>query len=149
MTQPPTPSAVADKLLRRRARLSIALGLLFVLWQPYGLTHPGHLRAVDAVRLAAWVGWGVVLLVVLLAGGDRRRPPGVRAAMNDEGTRRHRGQAMTSGFWAAVLAALGLYVFNLFAPLDAGLALRSVITAGIGLSVFRFGQLERAALRDG
>ena len=142
---PPT-STLAEKLLRRRARLSIAMGLLFVLWQPSGLSHAAPFRAVDRVRIAGWVAWGIVLLVVLLAGGDRRRPAGVRRAMNDEGTRDHRRQATASGFWAAVAVALGLYVFNLFSPILTADALRWVVTAGVGLSVFRFGQLERAAL---
>ena len=145
----PLPSTLAEKLLRRRARLSIAMGLLFVMWQPSGLASGHPMRAVDRVHVAAWVAWGLVLLVVLLAGGDRRRPAGVRRAMNDEGTRDHRRQAMASGFWATVAAALGLYVFNLISPIPTGDALRWVVTAGIGLSVFRFGQLERAALAAG
>lgn len=145
-----TTYTIADKLVRRRARAAIIFATLFLATQvaSFGrgapnLHNPGPYQF---GHLAAWIGWAAMLLLVLATGGGLLRSTAVRSMMNDETTLIHRQRAYVGGFWAAVLAALGLYIVDLYHPLAAGDALRLVVTVGVGVGLLTFGVLERRAL---
>src|SRR3712207_6168822 len=92
----------ADRLTRRRARIMPVFAILFLTWQANYLALPTPSgRAVDQVKIAAWLVWALALLALLATGGGRFRSKEVRALMNDESTREHRRSAYACGFWAA------------------------------------------------
>jgi hypothetical protein len=148
-----TTYAVADKLVRRRARAAIIFATLFLATQVMSLS-----RSMPAIHnpgayqfgyLAAWIGWAAMLVLVLATGGGFLRPAGVRSMMNDETTLIHRQRGYVGGFWAAVLTAVGLYIVDLYYPLLTGDALRLVVTIGVGIGLLIFGVLEQRALSRG
>ena len=148
-----TNYAIADKLVRRRARAAIIFATLFVATQfaSFGrgtpnLHNPG---AYQLGHLAAWIGWTAMLLMALATGGGLLRSTAIRSMMNDETTLIHRQRGYVGGFWAAVLTALGLYIADLYHPLVTGDALRLVVTIGVGIGLLTFGVLERRALSHG
>jgi hypothetical protein len=143
------PSAdLIERLQRRRTVLMLFQGLFFVIWQVsfYSLVESG--RAVDRVKIAAYLVWAVLLLAFLGTGGGWAYPRAVRAVLDDEGTVANRRQGMITGFWAAMAATLGAYAVNLWSPLSALSVMHVVLTAGVGASLLTFAFLERRAARD-
>jgi magnesium-transporting ATPase (P-type) len=142
---------VADRLGRKRSRVTIAIAIYFIAGQAMYLGQPAHdpLRLVDQVRISAWLVWAVVLMVLLATNGPWIRSKSVRALMNDEVTRANRAEAFMWGFWGAMLVAAALYFTSLFEPLSGREAIRAVVTIGLGAALLRFGILERRALKDG
>jgi hypothetical protein len=68
--------------------------------------------------------------------------------MDDEGTRENRRLSSTIGFWAAVIAALGLGLFSRYSDLvDAWLVGQLVATAAMVAAMVSFGLLELRAAR--
>src|ERR671933_2151636 len=89
--------------------------------------------------------FAILLLLVLATGGYWFRSREVRALMNDESTRAHRTDACRFGFFAAMIACVGLYVLSLFEPLSGRDVVHVVMSCGIGAALVRFGMLERRA----
>jgi hypothetical protein len=141
--------ALADRLSRRRARLLGVLGLLFLAGQAVYFGEGRMDRAVDQVRISAWLVWAAMLLIVFAFGGGWLRGGSVRALMEDELTRQNRLRAASAGFWAAMIAAIGLYGLSLIEPLTGREAIHILLTAGVAAALLRFAQLERRALKDG
>lgn len=141
----------ADRLGRRRARVTIVMAIYFIAGQALYLSNRPHdpMRLVDQVKLSAWLVWAVALMALLAAGGGWLRTRSVRALLNDEVAQANRATAFMWGFWAAMLIAITLYFTTLFAPLDAREAIHVILTAGVGTALLRFGMLERRALQDG
>ena len=143
------PSAdLIERLQRRRTVLMLFQGLFFVIWQVsfYALHEAG--RTVDRVRIAAYFVWAVLLLAFLATGGGWAYPRAVRRILDDEGTVANRRQGMVTGFWAAMGAALGCYVMNLWKPLVGRDVMHIVLTAGVGAALLTLAILERRAQRD-
>src|SRR5687768_1354233 len=120
----------AERIGRGRARLFIAQGLLFMIWQTmffagYG---DGPLRLVDKVYLGAWLVWAVMLLVLLATGGGYFRSSKVRELLDDELTRRHRSSAYIAGFWTAMMAAIAVYVMSMFFAVTAREAVHLILS---------------------
>lgn len=68
--------------------------------------------------------------------------------MDDEGTRENRRLSSTIGFWAAVMAALGLGLISRYSDLlDAWLVGQLVATAAMVSAMVTFGLLELRAAR--
>ncbi|HET9160511.1 MAG TPA: hypothetical protein VFN88_07850 [Caulobacteraceae bacterium] len=149
---PSTKSAakIAERLAQRRARVMLFQGILFIVWQANFLSSPhadfAQLRSVDQLKISAFIVWAVVLLIGIATGGALFRSKAVRELLNDESTRMHRRMAQASGFWAAMLAALSLYVLSMFTQVRLVEAIHIVLSAGIGGVLVRFAQLERRAL---
>ena len=140
--------ALADRLTRRRARVSTVLAILFMvsMAQSFGVeTSPNRPQT---LHLAAWLVWAALLVLLLALGGGYGRSRVVRGLMNDETTRANRRAAMAAGFWAAVFSGFGLYALNLFVPLTAAEAIRLSLTATVAAGLLWFGKLERESLRD-
>lgn len=135
----------AERLGRRRARLFVFQGLIFLIWQTSFFTSPvgEPLRTVDHVKISAWLVWAVVLLVLLATGGGLFRSRAVRALLDDELTRRHRIRAYVTGFWMAVASGLALYVIGMFEDITAREVIHTILSIAIGSAIFSFGISER------
>ena len=141
----------AERLGRKRARLLPLFAILFLTQQTLFFSDPGTngARPVDYVRVAGWLAMSVVLLLVLATGGYWFRSAEVRALMNDEATRAHRADAFRFGFFAAMIACIGLYLVSFYDALGGREALHLVMSCGIAAAFLRFGMLEGRAYGDG
>ena len=142
----------AEQLGRRRARVLPFLALMFIAQQASffveGSGGPAE-RAVDHVKLAAWLVLSGVLLAALWTGGFWLQKREVRALMDDEVTRAHRSAALSLGFLVAMLAAIALYLVDMVEPMTSRMAIHLIVTAGIAAALLRFGVLERRVHRLG
>ena len=137
----------AEQLTRRRARMMPFLAMIFLIQQISYFSGTQGERAVDHVKIGAWLILAIVLLVGLGTGGAWLQPKAVRDLANDETTRLHRSRAIEIGFWTMAGTLIGLYVVSLFEQLGGRDAVHLTLTAGIGASLLMFGFLERRALR--
>lgn len=146
----PTVAEIAERRTRKRARILFASAAIFLIFEVSYYGQFGTGRAVDQIKVAAWLVWSAALLIVLATGGGFLQRREVRALMNDESTRAHRADAFAWGFWAAMIGGILLYVATMF---DATVTTRDVIhlilTFGTGAAILRFAVLERRALSDG
>jgi cation transport ATPase len=140
----------ADRLSRRRARVLLASGILFIGLQVNYFAAEGNLsRTVDHIKISAWLVWALALLIVLASGGGLFRRRGLRSLMDDEVTRVHRRTSFAAGFWASVAAAIGVYLTSMFATVSGREASHIIITAAVGSALIAFAWLERRSLGDG
>jgi len=145
-----TISEKVEMLSRRRARALPTLAVIFLAQQASYFNMPAQSdRTVDHVKIGAWLLLSVVLLAGLGTGGAWFRPREVRELVNDESTRAHRQGGLVYGFWAAMAAAITLYVVNMFELVSGRDAIHVILSAGIAVAMIRFGMLERRALKDG
>ena len=142
MTDPDDITA-ADRLGRRRARILPMIAIIFLMQQTSFFANPPAARAVDHVRIGAWVVMTAAILLLLQTGGSWFRSPAVRAMMDDEPTRANRASALHWGFLAMVLAGMTLYPVLGIAPMTAREAIHLIVSAGIVVALLRFGFLER------
>ncbi len=141
--------ALADKLTRRRARVSIVLGLFFLMSMASSIGVESPLSRPQTVKIAAWIVWSAGLLFMLAVGGGLARGKTVRGLMNDDSTVENRRRAMVMGFWATVLSAFVLYAISFYVPVSGRDAIRLLLSAAVGASVIRFGFLEQRSLGNG
>ena len=144
-----TPSDVeaADRLSRRRARMLPFLAVMFLVQQgSYFLENDAAVRAVDHVKIGAWLLLSIVLLLALATGGFWLKPKSVRALMDDEVTRANRAEAFRLGFLVTMVSAIALYLVCMFEPMSARTAIHLLTSIGIATALIRFGMLERRAL---
>ena len=134
----------AERIGRSRARLFAAQAILFASWQGlYFGVMDDRMRLVDTVKIWTWLVWVVALLMLLATGGGFLRSRNVRALLNDELTRANRAQAYVAGFWAAMVAAVGFYVIDLFDPVQAREAIHAIVSAAIAAALITFSVRER------
>lgn len=146
MAEHPNNTDLADQLSKRRARVTFALAMFFLIQQAsYFSKIPGE-RLVDHVRIGAWVVLSAVLLAFLASGGAWIRTAAVRALMNDEVTRANRATAMQLGFVLAMGGAIALYPFIDQLELNARQVIHLIVSLGLASAMLRFGMLERRAL---
>jgi protein-S-isoprenylcysteine O-methyltransferase Ste14 len=141
--------ALAEKLTLRRARVSIILGIFFLFMMASSLGADFPANRPQTFKLAAWIVWAAALLLLLAAGGGLLRGKAVRSLMNDESTLDNRRRAMVAGFWATVLSAFILYAISFYEPMSAREVIRLLLSAAVGVSIIRFGILERRSLKNG
>ncbi|HEX8623822.1 MAG TPA: hypothetical protein VF782_01955 [Allosphingosinicella sp.] len=140
----------AERLSRRRARMLPAMAVLFLSGQAIFAIGPDDpTRTVDQVKVAAWLVWALALLLLLATGGGAFRSKRVRALMDDEGTRAHRGRAYAVGFWVAIGTSVGIYALTAFDRVMPREAIHIIVTAAVAGALLTFGALERRAHRDG
>lgn len=149
-----SPAQIAERIQRRRTRVILAEGVLFIGMQVNFLaTSHADLgqpwRRVDMVRLPATLAWAAVLLLLVGTGGAWFRGRAVRALLDDESTVEHRRRALAAGFWAAMAATFAAYVLAMIQPLRLVEALHLILSAGIGVALVRFAMLERRAAQGG
>ena len=145
-----TPSDVerADRISRRRARIFPVLGIYFIAGQAVFFRHTDASTRVAQVKISAWLVWALVLLVAFAFAGGHFRGKAVRALVEDEVSRANRAKGYEAGFWAAAVAAIALYVTNMFEPVSGRDAIHLILTALVGAAMVRFGTLERRSLRE-
>jgi protein-S-isoprenylcysteine O-methyltransferase Ste14 len=141
--------ALAEKLTKRRARVSIVLGIFFLATMATSLGVDFPANRPQTVKLAAWIVWAAALLFLLAVGGGLLRGQSVRALMNDESTVDNRRRAMVAGFWATVLSAFALYAITFYEPISGREVIRLLLSAAVGASIIRFGILEQRSLGHG
>jgi hypothetical protein len=135
----------AERLGRRRARMLPVLAVFFLTQQVAFFSNPPAERAVDHVRIGAWVVMSAAILFALHTGGALFRSPAVRAMLNDEPTRANRAAAMHWGFVAAMVAGIAVYVVQGAVQLTTREAIHLIVSAGLVAALMRFGMLERRA----
>jgi hypothetical protein len=145
MSDSPSDSDLVDRLGRFRARMFPVLAIMFLVQQMAFFSNPPAERAVDHVRIGAWVVMTAVILFVLNSRGFWFRPVKVRAMIDDEVTRSNRTSAMHWGFVAAMLAGIAVYVLQGVTQFTAREAIHLIVSAGIVMALMRFGLLERRA----
>jgi hypothetical protein len=140
---------LAEKLSRRQARMLPVLALFYLAQQVSFFSSPiGH-RTVDHFKIGAWVTMSLVLLAALVTGGFWRRPPALRAMLNDETNRAHRADALGTGFVVAMATGILLYVIDTVSPMMGREAIHLVVSFGIAAALLRFASLEMRAHRNG
>jgi protein-S-isoprenylcysteine O-methyltransferase Ste14 len=140
----------AERLSRRRARIFAVQAIIFIGWQGqfFSRAIAEPMRTVDTIKISAWFVWVLILLLLLATGGNLWRGRKVRALLNDEFTRRNRTQAYVAGFWAAAIAAIGLYLIDLFDVVTAREAIHAILSAAIASALITFAARERRSLRE-
>lgn len=146
MTEAPSNAELADRLVRRRARLMPVLGLFILIQQSAYFAHGDGSRAIDQVRLGGWVAMSLVVLLVLTTGGFWFRRPELRAMIEDEGTRANRASALATGFLCAMATAIICYVMQGAWEFGVGEVIHLIVSAGLISALLRFSILERRAL---
>ena len=137
----------ADRLSRRRARMTVALGIIFVSQQfTFFSDRAEDHRAVTWVHTSGWLVLAAVILAGIATGGFWRKPQAVRALIEDEVTRDNRHRALSLGFVLAMITAMVLYLFDRFEPVGAPIAIHLILSVGLGAALVRFGVLEKRAL---
>lgn len=148
----PTPAQIAERLQRRRVRVMWAQAVVFMIMQASYYTNmpsfDAPLRTVDQVKLSAFAVWAVALMVLLGVSGGLFRSKAVRELMDDELTRAHRRSALVAGYYAAMLAALILYVVSQYVRMSPPEAIHVIVTVGVIVPMARFVMLERRADRE-
>ena len=143
-----TISEEADHLGRRRARMLPFLAVIYLSQQVSYFSSGDGVRAVDHVKVGAWVVLSLVLLAALTTKGFWLRSREVRDLIDDEGTRANRQAALGWGFVMAVASAIALYFLSMFEEVATREAIHVIVSLGIAAAIIRFGMLERRAYRD-
>jgi protein-S-isoprenylcysteine O-methyltransferase Ste14 len=137
----------ADRLSRRRARMTVALAIVFVSQQfTFFSDRAEDYRPVTWVHTSGWLVLAAVILAGIATGGFWWKPRSVRALMEDEVTRENRHRALSLGFVLAMVTAIVLYAVDRFEPVGAPIAIHLILSVGLGAALVRFGALERRAL---
>jgi len=139
----------ADRLSRRRARMMMPMALIFLTQQAAFFSKPLDHRAVSFVRLGGWTMLALVILAGLATSGFWFKPRAVRELMDDEITRAHRADALSLAFVLAMLTGIGLFVLQVFVPLETQVVIHLILSVGFGAALIRFGVLERRAHKLG
>jgi hypothetical protein len=131
--------ATAERATRVRAGFMAAAGLIIALvgFQP--------IEASDAGFGSGDVGWLALValwLLVLATGGWLRLDRATRALLNDELAQANRASALRSGFFAAMLAGMILYLLSWWLPVSVREVIRMVTAAGIGIALLHYAWRE-------
>ncbi len=145
-----TPVEIADQDSRKRAIVVAAAALVFLAVQL--IAHPFFGAGPDtAHRLtprAMWAINAVVLLLGLATWGGLLNHRGIRALVNDEVSRSNYQTAVVAGYWVAMTAAMGLYLWPSVESFTARTAAYIVVTSSIVVALLTFSYLEYRAHCD-
>lgn len=145
---PVNDAQTADRLSRRRARVLPVLTVFYLAQQvSFFSAAEGGSRAVDHVKVGAWILVSLVLLAALTSKGFWLRKAAVRDMIDDEGTRANRLDALRLGFVIAVGTGIALYFIEQIEPMSAREAIHLIVSLGLGAGLIRFAMLERRAHR--
>lgn len=137
----------AERISRRRARMFPILGIYFIAGQAIFFNHADASPRIAQFKISAWLVWALVLLVAFAFAGGHFRGKAIRNLVEDDVARANRAKGYEAGFWAAAVAAIALYVTNMFEPVSGRDAIHLILTALVGAAMIRFGTLERRALK--
>lgn len=139
----PDDITTADNLGRRRARMLPVVAMFFLIQQASFFANPPAARAVDHVRIGAWVMLTAAILLILNSKSFWFRSAAVRAALDDERTRANRASAMHWGFVAITIAAMIVYATLGVTDFTARESIHLIVSGGIVTALMRFAFLER------
>lgn len=139
----------AERISRRRARMFPILGIYFIAGQAVFFQHTEASARVTQFKISAWLVWALVLLIAFAFAGGHFQGRKIRALVEDDVARANRAKGYEAGFWAAAVAAIALYITNMFEPVSGRDAIHLILTALVGAAMIRFGTLERRALKEG
>jgi hypothetical protein len=94
------------------------------------------------LRHAMWAITIIFWLLILATGGWLKLSRDVRRLMNDEVALAHRGAALQTGFWTAMVLALGLYFASLIWAISLREGLRILTDVAIAAALIRYAWLE-------
>jgi len=148
--QPMSAAQKADYLSGRRARMLPALAIIYITQQATYFTVPSGAahRAVDDVKISAWLAFSAILLAALSTKGFWLERREVRSMIDDELSRANRLEAMRFGFIFAMLTCIVIYAITMFEPVNGRDAVHVILSDGLGAALIRWGWLERVAHRD-
>jgi cation transport ATPase len=89
--------------------------------------------------------WTVTIffwLIILATGGWLRLSKSVRSVMNDEVALAHRGAALQTGFWTAMIVAMTIYFASLQWDISLREGLRILTDVTIAAALIRYAWLE-------
>lgn len=142
-----TMAEQAERLSKRRARLMPMLAVIYLGQQVSFFAALDADRAVDHLKVGAWVVMSLALLLALISGGGLARKREVREMINDETSRAHQADALGVGFVVAMVTAITLYVLSTATAISAREAIHLIVSLGLAVALIRFGWLERRAMR--
>jgi hypothetical protein len=145
----PTDIERAERISRRRARMFPILGIYFIAGQAVFFRQAAEPPRIAQFKISAWLVWAVVLLIAFAFAGGHFHGRKIRNLVEDDVARANRAKGYEAGFWAAAVAAIALYVVNMFEPVSGRDAIHLTLTALVGAAMIRFGTLERRALKEG
>lgn len=140
---------IADRMSRRRAVVVGMAAIAFIAFQfidnPfYFVNDLGTAQAVS--RRVLWAVYTGTLLLGLAWGGGLMRNRRVRALMDDEVSRSNYRTASTAGFWTAMAAAMGIYLYGGYSLYTGQQAIYLVVTPAVAAALLVFAFLELRAL---
>ena len=148
--QSKSPVELADQVSRRRAIAVALAAAVFLIIQI--VTRPVFNSEPETAHLSRVIMWAVnaaALLLLLFTGGGLAQKKEIRALVNDEVTRMHYKSAVATGYWTAMIIAMGLYALSGYRNLTAREAIYLIVTPSVGLALLAFSWLELRAHRDG
>jgi hypothetical protein len=143
-----TPVELAERYSRKRAILLALAAVVLVLQAVLRPSSSTEFHADRRLRDGLWLATAVALLGVLATGGWLLRHHDVRGLLNDELSGSHRRTGIMAGFWAAMAAALALYIVPAFGAISGRDAAYVVVTAGLVFSLLTFAYLEHRSQAD-
>ena len=138
----------AERLGRSRSRVFFVMAIVFFVGQIPYFSNPGATG--DApFRIGVWLILAMLMLLLIATGGFLLRGRKVLDLFNDETSRTNQLASQAVGFWAAMIAALSLYVAAMFKTVSLNAAVHIIVTAGVGSALLSFATRERRAHRIG
>lgn len=140
----------AELLSKRRARVLLMLGVLYISYQALFVVTTKASEPGDALalKIGTWLVLSLLLLTGIATKGFWLQSKDVRDLIDDENTRANRLDAMRFGFVFAMLTCMLIYLIGMFQPIVGRDAVHIVMSDGIGAALLRWGWLERLAHRD-
>jgi hypothetical protein len=132
---------LAERHARTRSLIMAVMAVVLLIlgllgWRDEASSMSPMLRhAMWAITIAFW-------LLILATGGWLKLSRDVRRLMNDEVALAHRSAALQTGFWTAMLLALGLYFASIEWAISLREGLRILTDVTIAAALIRYAWLE-------
>jgi hypothetical protein len=130
----------AERASRGRAILMAIAATVLVIDVVIQWGNPHYLE--PGVRSASWIFVIAVWMFILANGGGLRLSGRMRALLNDELSLRNRARAVAAGFYAMLMAGLGVYAAMWETDIVAGDAIKLVTAAGLSTALLVYAWLE-------
>jgi UDP-N-acetylmuramyl pentapeptide phosphotransferase/UDP-N-acetylglucosamine-1-phosphate transferase len=138
-----TPSDIelAERHARTRSLIMAVMAVILLILGLLGWRDDAS--SLDAaLRHFMWAVTILFWLLILATGGWLKLSRDVRRLMNDEVALAHRSAALQTGFWTAMLLALGLYFASLQWTISLREGLRVLTDVTIAAALIRYAWLE-------
>jgi hypothetical protein len=138
-----TPSDIelAERHARTRSLIMAVMAVVLLILGLLGWRDDASSMDVT-LRHGMWAVTILFWLLILATGGWLKLSRDVRRLMNDEVALAHRSAALQTGFWTAMLLALGLYFASLQWTISLCEGLRVLTDVAIAAALIRYAWLE-------